>query len=718
MKVDGVSGWHVLAAGAGAHAPDLPEQVRHILDPLSATATIHWGRNYLYAAVLKTAHGPLPVVVKQFRNQGWKRRIERRWRGSKAERSWHVAHALVAAGFSTPAPLILAESVQADGPSCLVTARLEDAHEVRHFFHRLAGDDIGGFFPEVEPEALLGELGRFARRLHDAGFWYRDLSMGNVLARASSDGLDLWLVDLNRVRCGRTLGMWRRSRDICRLPVRSTRHRRAFLAGYWGTAPTRWSPRWWVYAASVEGYILKHWIKNTLRRRQKVRGGSHGGMHNAHIPKADAGASLRDRVVWDPLTDQPHQHAGWWSKLLIRVADAPNHLGELSAMVRCAPRVRREYRALEDASGEVEAPFAGVGVAVRPWPADPEGLLAAVEELGVRHVLLRLHPWQERHDDEEALAAALTARGIELSFALPQNRDLVRDRARWRRSVAELGERFSRYGRYFQIGQAPNRSKWGVWVREEYVGLYVDAAEVLRPLPGVVLMGPAIIDFELQVTAALVNRRTPGLFFDVVSSLLYVDRRGAPEARQLGFDALAKVRLLAAIARTGRACTGRCWITEVNWPLWEGPHSPAGRTVSVDEQRQADYLVRYLLPVCGSGLVERVFWWQLVARGYGLICPEPDGRLRRRPAFFALQTLLDELGEAQFLGPREVRDGVFVQTLSRNDGKQTAVVWRVSGEAPVELSRPVVAGRGRDGVSLDPAACVLANPSPRYLRLG
>lgn len=712
-------GWRVLASGVATTAPDLAGQVCRILDPASATATIHWGRNYLYASVLNTAHGPLPVVVKQFRNQGWKHRLERRWRGSKAERSWRVAHSLVGDGFLTPEPLVLAESEQEDGPSCLVTARVDGAHEVRHFFHRLAGDPASGSFPEVEPEVFLGELGRLARRLHDAGFWYRDLSMGNVLARPGSDGLDLWLVDLNRVRCGRTLGMWRRSRDICRLPVRSTSHRRAFLAGYWGTAPTRWSPRWWVYAASVEGYILKHRIKNTLRRRQKVRGGSHGGMHNAHIPKADAAAARRDRVVWDPLTDQPHQHAGRWSKLFIRVCDAPNHLGELIAVARCAPRVWREYRALGARSGAVEVPFAGVGVAVRPWPADPGALLAAVDELGVRHVLLRLHPWQERHDDEEALAAALAARGIELSFALPQNRDLVRDRVQWQRSVAALGEKFSRWGKYFQIGQAPNRSKWGAWVREEYVRLFTDAAEVLRPLPGVKLMGPAVIDFELQVTAALVNRIEPGLFFDVVSSLLYVDRRGAPEARQLGFDTPAKVRLLAAIARTGRACTGRCWITEVNWPLWEGPHSPAGRTVSVDEQRQADYLVRYVVPVCATGLVERVFWWQLVARGYGLICPEPDGRLRRRPAFFALRTLLEELEGTHSVRPQPAPKGAFVHLFRRADGGETAVVWRAEGVAPVELARPAVAARGRDGesIAIEPGQNVAAGPSPRYLRL-
>ena len=72
----------------------------------------------------------------------------------------------------------------------------------------------------------------------------------------------------------------------------------------------------------------------------------------------------------------------------------------------------------------------------------------------------------------------------------------------------------------------------------------------------------------------------------------------------------------------------------------------------MDETAQADYLVRYYLLALGTGLVERVFWWQLVARGYGLVDPaapgDPAGRddprgPRRRPAFFALKTLLREL---------------------------------------------------------------------------
>ena len=140
------------------------------------------------------------------------------------------------------------------------------------------------------------------------------------------------------------------------------------------------------------------------------------------------------------------------------------------------------------------------------------------------------------------------------------------------------------------------------------------------------------------------RRASPTLAFDGLASLLYVDRRGAPENRQLGFDTEGKVRLLAAIAGTARlVVSDRQWISEVNWPLREGPHSPAGKSVAVDEEAQADFLVRYFLLAAGTGRVERIDWWQLVAKGYGLCDPQADGSLRERPAFRAFATLIREL---------------------------------------------------------------------------
>jgi len=330
---------------------DVLGQVERLIDPNNAIETIHWGRNYLYTVRYETERGHVEVVVKQFRNQGFFKKLERRFKGSKATRSWRVAEALVREGIRTPPPVMLVESEAADGPSFFVAERLKDAHEVRQFFRRIVGDPDAGFFPEVETGVFLASLGRLARRLHDAGIIYRDLSLGNVLATVDDEGkIELHLVDFNRARISCRPGVYRRTRDICRLPVVETDHRRHFLKGYWGQIPSRWSVRWWLYALSVRGYILKHQIKGAIRGKGRTKGGSAHGTHHAHIPLAEKGASSRDKSVWDHLSDQPHQHAGRLEKLSIRLRDAGSHFHDFLLVATALPGVWLRYKSILSSS--------------------------------------------------------------------------------------------------------------------------------------------------------------------------------------------------------------------------------------------------------------------------------------------------------------------------------------------------------------------------------
>ncbi len=699
---------------------DAVREIERASDPGTALQTIHWGRNYLYATIWDSRDGSLDIIVKQFKNQGFLRRVDRRFRGSKARRSWRAARAILASGLSTPEPVALIESQRPDGPSFYVSRRLPASVEVRHFFRRRNGGLKADDFPAVDPAGFLRALGGLARHLHDRGIWYRDFSIGNILAekRQGNDELDFHLVDTNRARQVGSLGLWRRCRDICRLPVLRREDREAFMEGYWGEIPARHSLRWLLWVGSMQAYLLKHSVRNRLKKRVKVRGGKHGGRHHPHIPPAQDGASARDKTVWDRLSDQPHQHAGRMEKVAIRAADLPSHLRDLGVLAGSLPRVWRQYRRLQSMRDGWRTPLDGIGLCVRPFVQDLEAQLAAIDELGVRNLLLRLHPWERDHDAEVELARQLFDRGCDLMFALPQNRDLVRDGERWKAAVEEISERFAPYGSRFQVGQAPNRSKWGMWTHKEFIKLYVEASKILRRRSGVEVMGPAVIDFEPHATIALVNRRHPGLHFDVVSNLLYVDRRGAPEKTQFGFDAADKALFLRAIAETGRSCGPRSWITEVNWPLWEGPHSPAGKTVSVDEETQADYLPRYYLLAMCSGGVERVYWWRLIARGYGLISATADGVLRHRPSFTALQTLIRQTAGSVCMGAVTRQDGVFVCRLSR-DGVESIAAWTLDGEGEFELPRTVVEVVERDGTltALPNGRVATVSPSIRYFRM-
>lgn len=717
----------------------LEAEIRRLIDPAAAIRTLHWGRNYLYLARLGAAslEAAAPregsarpesteVVVKQFRRDRASERLRNRVRGDKAGRSWGTAWELLAAGVPTPEPVAWVESDDPAGPSFFICRYLPDAIEARYLFRAANAGRLAGEFPGLDFPGFVAELGRTVRRLHDAGFWHRDVSGGNLLLHPPHAGGAIHLVDLNRTRRVSRPSLSQRSRDLCRIALFRPEHQEMLLRAYWGREPG---------AAERRLYLLYHHafrFKN--QGKQRARGGASRlqGLRkmiarrtaHAHIPAAPEAAGARDKVAWDRLSDQPHQHASRLEKLGVRLADAGAHAEEAAVAAAALPRIVRRYRALHREMRERSEPIAweGLGIGVRPWPQAPEAPLALIEELGVRHVLLRLHPWDadpRNRAAEEELARELHAQGHDVAFALPQNRELVNDPGRWRAAVEEIAERFTPYGRSFQVGQAINRSKWGIWNLGEYVNLAQTASEVLRRHLGVELVGPAVIDFEYHVTAAVLNLRREGLHFDAVSALLYVDRRGAPENRQAGFDTVDKVVLLKAIAETARNASGRCQVTEVNWPLWEGPHSPAGRSVSVDEETQADYLARYYLLALGTGLLEKVYWWQLVAKGYGLVDPADPAHPRQRPAFRALRTLARQIPEGSRLKQALPAPGTAtLYRFLRSDGTPVIAGWS-TGE-PVAVDLPdgfIVAGAcDRDGNPLPvPAGYrVEVGPSVRY----
>ena len=337
-------------------------------------------------------------------------------------------------------------------------------------------------------------------------------------------------------------------------------------------------------------------------------------------------------------------------------------------------------------------------------------MLECLTELGIHQSLIRFPSWEKDSlPSYENFADILLENGVELTGALLQRRDDVLDPARWEDFVEEIFVRFGKKCAFFEIGHAWNRTKWGVWNYMEYLRLVRPAVELAKKYD-VKIVGPAVIDFEFHLYPPVLKE----IPFDKVSSLLYVDRVGQPENTQFGWDTAAKVALLKAAVDVSASGSKDLWITEVNWPLKDtGKYSPASGKPNVTEEQQADFLVRYYLLTLASGLVERVYWWQLVAPGYGLI-DNREGRWRKRPSFFALKTMVGVLDGSTFV--RTIDHSQAKLFSFAKDGEICVVCWTAGPALDLDFPFSVKRIVNRDGQEESWSNNrVLIDGSPKYV---
>ena len=278
---------------------------------------------------------------------------------------------------------------------------------------------------------------------------------------------------------------------------------------------------------------------------------------------------------------------------------------------------------------------------------NPQETVALIEDLGVDNILIRL-PLHDIENLASYVEFADQYADKDLLINILQDRRHVEDIPLLRQSLDAIFSHFSPLTQRFQIGNAINRKKWAIFSMDEYLRFYQVAYDLKQQkYPHLILLGSAVIDFEYYFTIrTLFNAYR--LRFDQLSSLLYVDRRGAPENKQAGFDLVKKLQLLHAIAQLSPKSSAKIVITETNWPIEHtAPYAPTSDNECVSLEDHANYLVRYYILALASGVVTNVYWHQLIAAGYGLI----DNRqgLVKYPAYAAFKTLLSLLKATRFL---------------------------------------------------------------------
>ncbi len=269
-------------------------------------------------------------------------------------------------------------------------------------------------------------------------------------------------------------------------------------------------------------------------------------------------------------------------------------------------------------------------------------MLAMVKELGVQNVLVRIPSWEA--DALQPFLDFLEAlQGRDIVINILQSPASTEDLDLWQQQVRTIFKATHKFTHQFWIGNAVNRTKWGCKHSGEALQLQEKVQVLRKEFPDLFILGSSVIDFEPLLTwRSLWNLAK--FKIDATAALLYVNRRHSPYGTQYGiFDLHNKLRLTKAMTRLSNRSANQLWITETNWPLLNTkPYTPnsGNPTRTVDEITQAKYLKWYYQIAYQTGWVERVYWWQLINPGYGLV-DHREGHLRKMPSYLAFKELLN-----------------------------------------------------------------------------
>lgn len=396
--------------------------------------------------------------------------------------------------------------------------------------------------------------------------------------------------------------------------------------------------------------------------------------------------------------------------------------------------------------------FAGVCVAANADPAGDGFIIDRLRDLGIRHVRLDL-AYPEFGQHQTRLLQKLLAEKLHVCLHLVQPRAeaglMSRRRGaasaaaaeRWRAFVDDM---LARWGaaESVEIGATCNRRKWS----GQSLAAFVQAWQIAWPIArrrGVKIIGPNVTDFEPAYNFYLLDHlRRLGCPPDAHTDNLFVERATEPENydhKILGYRAagwlrcnlIRKARLLQDIGAVQGAPRLIC--SHTAWSLRR-----IARLLDHVEEKQADYLARYLLLAAAANALERVYWGPLIGQREGLIddgtaeYPDPPhvtlyhqargnpADYRLRPAFHALAAVQKFLHGAVFQRAHTSGQALEILEFTTPDGLIRHAVWSVNGRCaaaddcyhPAALAAAACADR--DGRPL-PAPPAFFGESPTYL---
>jgi tRNA A-37 threonylcarbamoyl transferase component Bud32 len=190
-----------------------PDQARQLLaahaQALAAggEAVLKDGRR---SAVTRVRLGGAALCVKEYRYRGWLDRLKDLLRGRRARRAWRAAARLAACGIETPQAVAVIEHA---GRGFFVTRFVDGAVGLDVLLPRRFG---GALSPGelAARRAMVRQLGRWLRKVHDCGLYHDDWSAKNVLAIERDGRWAFYLLDVESVSRVKRLTRRRRIKNL------------------------------------------------------------------------------------------------------------------------------------------------------------------------------------------------------------------------------------------------------------------------------------------------------------------------------------------------------------------------------------------------------------------------------------------------------------------------------------------------------------------------
>ena len=338
---------------------------------------------------------------------------------------------------------------------------------------------------------------------------------------------------------------------------------------------------------------------------------------------------MKEPFIWDRYSDQPYPIKDKAYKKVMRKKHVWDYIPLFLTNILFFPLSILLMFFLKGKQTDKES-FYGMGVDIEKGAVQKD----LIDELGVKHILVRMPLWEIDRVEEYVQFARSFGEDKKILLNILQDREHIEDEKLLQKDIMTVFDHFSSFVTEYQIGNAINRTKWGFFSMKEYLKWYETIQKIRdEKYPDIKLIGSSVIDFEYHYTIRTLFNFFP-IKYDRFSSLLYVDRRGGPSNTQMGiFNTKNKISMLYALTKLSPKTSDDIYITEVNWPLSNtAPYAPTSEVECVSEEEYAKFMVEYLETAKESGKIQRVYWHQLIAAGYGLV-DDRGTTIRKTEAF-------------------------------------------------------------------------------------